>query len=117
VLGHVSAGTGDARVSERALHEVQRSGWALQYYVPALSFAVGMALLGITAARTRAVPPPAGWLLALGAVLVGTEGLIVSNVYYVTGSATLLAGGLAVALALGRMSDEEFAGGGGAIRR
>lgn len=109
VLGEVSARTGDTRASEQALHDVQQSEWSLQYYLPALSFAVGMAVLGITAARSRAVPPAAGWLLALGAVLVGTEGAIVSNAYYVIGSAVLLAGGIAVAAAIARMSDEEFA--------
>ena len=112
VLGEVSERTGDTRVTSEALHDIQQSEWSLQFYVPALSFAVGMAVLGITAARARAVPVYAGWLLALGAVLTGTEGLIVSNAYYVAGSAVLLAGGAAVALALARMSDEEFASGG-----
>jgi hypothetical protein len=108
VLGEVSDRTGDTRITADALHEVQQSDWSLQYYLPALSFTVGMATLAIVAARTGAVPAWAGWLLALGAVLAGTEGLIVSNAYYVAGSAVLLAGGAAVALAIWRMSDEEF---------
>src|SRR3712207_7314428 len=46
---------------------------------PALAFAVGMVTLGVSAARSGAVPPAAGWLFALGVVLVGTEGLIVRS--------------------------------------
>jgi hypothetical protein len=69
-----------------------------------------MAALAVVAARSGALPAPAGWLLALGSVLVGTEGLIVSNAYYVAGSAVMLLGGSAVAWALLRMSDEEYAG-------
>ena len=111
VLGEVSARTGDQRVSAEALHDVQQSEWSLQFYVPALAFAAGMGTLAITAARSGLVPAWAGWLLALGALLAGTEGLIVSNVYYVVGSAVLLAGGTAVALTVARMSDEEFASG------
>lgn len=109
VLGEVSARTADTRVTAAALHDIQQSEWSLQFYVPALAFAAGMATLGITAARSGAVPAWSGWLLALGAVLAGTEGVIVSNVYYVIGAAVLLAGGTAVALAIWRMRDEEFA--------
>lgn len=109
VLGEVSGRSGDTQVTSEVLHDVQQSEWSLQYYVPALSFAIGMAMLAVTAARSGAVPAPAGWLLALGVVLVGTEGLIVSNAYYVIGSAVVLLGGAAVAVALWRMSDEEFA--------
>jgi hypothetical protein len=113
VLGEVSSrGPAHADVAAEALTDVQQSEWSLQYYVPALGFTVGMAVLGITAARSGAVPAPAGWLFALGTVLVGTEGLIVSNAYYVAGSAVMLLGGASVAWALGRMSDEEFASGG-----
>ena len=117
VVGEVSGRTGDTRITSEVLHDVQQSEWSLQFYVPALTFAAGMATLGIGAARSGAVPAAAGWLLALGAVLAGTEGVIVSNVYYVVGAAVLLAGGAAVALSIGRMTDAEFAGGGGATRR
>jgi hypothetical protein len=112
ILGEVSGRTGDTRITEQALHDVQQSEWALQYYVPALSFAVGMVTLAATAARTGALPAWAGWLLAVAAVLVGTEGLIVSNAYYVAGSVVMLTAGIAVALSLLRMSDEQFAAGG-----
>jgi hypothetical protein len=114
VLGEVSGSTGDRAVTVRALHDVQQSEWSLQYYLPALSFAVGMALLGVSAARSGAVPAWAGWLLALGAVLTGTEGLVVSNAYYVLGAAVMLVAGAGVARAILRMSDAEFARGQGA---
>jgi hypothetical protein len=111
VLGQLSSRSpAHAQVAEAALADVQQSEWSLQYYVPALAFAIGMASLAIVAARSGALPAPVGWLLALGSVLVGTEGLIVSNAYYVTGSAVMLLGGASVAWALRRMSDEEFAG-------
>jgi hypothetical protein len=111
VLGEVSARSGDTAVTSEVLHDVQQSEWSLQYYVPALSFAIGMAILAVTAARSGALPAPAGWLFAFGVVLVGTEGLIVSNAYYVAGSSVMLLAGAVVALAIWRMSDEEFAGG------
>ena len=113
VLGEVSSRSSVHReVAAQALHDVQQSEWSLQYYLPALAFAVGMVLLAVTAARSGAVPPPAGYLFALGVVLVGTEGLIVSNAYYVTGSAVMLAGGVTMGTVIARMSDEQFAAGG-----
>jgi hypothetical protein len=77
--------------------------------VPALAFAIGMVTLAVAAARTGALPAAVGWGFALGVVLVGTEGLIVSNAYYVIGSAVMLLAGAATALSIARMSDEEFA--------
>ena len=112
VLGDVSRTTGDRVVTATALHEIQQSGWSLQYYVPALSFAIGMVLLAGAAARSGALPAWTGWLFALGSVLVGTEGLIVSNAYYLVGSIVMLAGGASIAWALVRMNDEEFTAGG-----
>ncbi|MEA2309873.1 MAG: hypothetical protein QOG86_1718 [Thermoleophilaceae bacterium] len=108
ILGHVArrAGAGAAQ----ALDEIQNSGWAWQYYAPGLLFALALILLGRTLALTRAVPPWAGWLLALGGLLAGTEGIVVSNAYFIAGAAVLLAGSGAVGVAIGRMSDEEFAG-------
>jgi hypothetical protein len=110
VVGEVAGRTGDTLGTAAVLHDVQQSEWSLQFYVPALAFAIGMATLAIAAARSGAVPGWAGGLLALGAVLAGTEGLIVSNLYYVIGSAVLLAGATATAIPVWRMSDEEYAG-------
>jgi hypothetical protein len=43
--------------------------------------------------------------------VVGTETVIVSNAYFIAGAAVFLAGGAAVALAILRMSDDQFAHG------
>jgi hypothetical protein len=109
VLGEVSARTTDTRIPAETLTDIQQSQWNYQFYLPALGFAIGMVTLAIAAARSGAVPAWTGYLLALGALLAGTEGLIVSNAYYVLGSAVLLAGSTAVAIHIYRMSDEEFA--------
>lgn len=110
ILGRVSnqAGAGAAQ----ALDQIQNSGWSWQYYGPGLMFAVALVLLGLVAAQTRAVPPWTGWLLALGGLLAGTEGIVTSNAYFIAGAAVLLVGSGAVGLAIGRMSDERFAAGG-----
>ena len=113
VLGRVFNARGAApATAEIALHEVQQSGWSLIYYVPTLGFIVGFAALAIGAARQGAVPAWAGGLLALGAVMAGVETAVISNAYFIVASAVLLAGGAAVAAALARMSDEDFARGG-----
>jgi hypothetical protein len=105
VLGDVSArDPAYAAGAREALHEVQQSGWSYQFYVPALGFAIGMPVLAIAAARSGLVPAAAGYLLALAAVLVGTEGLIVSNAYYVVGSSVMLAAGAWIAWSLHRTS-------------
>jgi uncharacterized membrane protein YjjP (DUF1212 family) len=54
------------------------------------------------------VPTPAAAVLALAVLMVGTETVIVSNAYFIAGAAVLLVGGVAVALAILRMSDEQF---------
>jgi hypothetical protein len=72
-----------------------------------------MIMLAIGAVRQGAVPAWAGGLLALAVVMVGTETAIVSNAYYIAGATVFLAGGVAVALALARLSDEQFAHGSG----
>ena len=109
ILGEVSSRTQDTRVPAETLTDIQQSEWNYQFYVPALGFAIGMVTLAVAAARSGAVPAWAGYLLALGALLVGTEGLIVSNAYYVIGSAVFLAAGTAVAIHVWRMSDEDYA--------
>jgi len=113
VLGAVSNSRGAApTTAEIALHEVQQSGWSLVYYLPTLGFIVGFAVLAIAAARQGAVPPWAAALLALGAVLAGIETVVISNAYFIAAAAVLLAGGVATAAAIARMSDADFARGG-----
>jgi hypothetical protein len=114
VVGHVSTHDGtDQHTLELTLHEVQQSGWSLVYYLPVLLWIVAMAILSIGAARYAGVPKAAGGLLAVGALMAGIESGVASNAYFIVSSAILLAGGIAVAVAVARMSDAEFAGGTG----
>jgi hypothetical protein len=111
VLGHVSAKDGvDQRTIEQALHEVQLSGWSLAYYLPLALWIGGTAALALGASRYAGVPAPAGALLAIGALMVGVESAVTSNAYFIASSAVWLAGGIAVAAAIARMTDAEFAG-------
>jgi hypothetical protein len=111
VLGEVSTRPGvDQRTLEVALHEVQNSPWSLVYYLSVLLWIGGVAALAIAAARYAGVPRLAGALLALGALMVGIESGVTSNAYFIVSSVVWLAGGIAVASALARMSDAQFAG-------
>ena len=94
------------------LKDLQGSEWSLIYYLTPVGFILGMLMLAIGAARDGAVPIWAGALLALAVLMVGTETAIASNAYFIAGAAVFLAGGVAVALPLLRMSDEQFAQGG-----
>jgi Domain of unknown function (DUF4386) len=94
------------------LKDLQESEWSYVYYLTPIGFGVGMIMLAVAAVRQGAVPLWAGALLALGVLMAGTETLIISNAYFIAGAAVLLAGGVAVALAILRMSDEQFAQGG-----
>jgi hypothetical protein len=111
VLGEVSTKPGvDQHTLETALHEVQRSGWSLVYYLPVVFWIGGVAVLAIGASRYAGIPPGAGGLLAIGALMVGIEGGVSNNAYFIASSAVWLAGGIAVAIAIARMSDAQFAG-------
>jgi hypothetical protein len=94
------------------LHDLQESRWAYAYYLTPLGFIFGMLMLAVGAARQGAVPAPAAAVLALAVLMVGTETAIVSNAYFIAGAAVLLVGSAAVARAIFRMSDEQFAQGG-----
>lgn len=111
IVGEVSA-RGDARTAELVLHDLQHSEWGYAYYLPGLGFLLGLVVLGLAATRHGALPAPAGALLAVAGVLVGLETAIHSNAYFIAGAAVLLVAGVAVAVALWRMSDEELASGG-----
>jgi hypothetical protein len=111
VLGEVSTKPGvDQRTLEITLHEVQQSGWSLVYYLPVALWIVGVAALAIGAARWAGIPSIAGALLAIGALMVGIESGVTSNAYFIASSAVWLGGGIAVASAITRMSDAQFAG-------
>jgi hypothetical protein len=115
VLGHVSGRADrnpDQDTLQFALHGIQQSKWSLLYYVTPLAWIVGVALLGIGAARQGAVPVWAGGLFAIGAVMVGIETAVTSNAYFIAAAAVLLVGSVAIGVAIARMSDAEFARGG-----
>ena len=100
------------RAAAAILKDVQNSEWSLVYYGGTVGFVAGLAALAIGAIRQGAVPLWAGGLLALATLMVGTEPALISNAWFIAGAAVLVLGGAAVALALARMSDEEFAAGG-----
>jgi hypothetical protein len=93
------------------LSDLQGSEWALPYYLAPLGFIVGVLMLAAGVARQGAVPAPAAAVLGLAVLMVGTETAIVSNAYFIAGAVVFLVGGVLVALALLRMSDEQFAQG------
>jgi uncharacterized protein DUF4386 len=93
------------------LKDLQESEWSYVYYLTPIGFIVGMLMLSVGVARQGAVPWWAGALLALATLMVGTETAIVSNAYFIAGAAVFLVGGVGVALALLRMSDQQFAQG------
>lgn len=87
------------------LSDMQHSEWALPFYLLGVLWILGLLVLGLAAVRAGLVPMWTVALLVLGAVMVGLETSIQDNVYFVIASAVLLAGGIAVALAL-RRGDE-----------
>jgi hypothetical protein len=93
------------------LSDLQGSEWALPYYLTPLGFIAGMLMLAIAAARQGAVPMWAAAVFALAVVMVGTETAIVSNAYFIAGAVVFLAGGIAMALPILGMTDEDFAAG------
>jgi hypothetical protein len=111
VLGVVSTKPGvDRHTLEITLHEVQQSGWSLAYYLTVIFWIGGVVVLAIAASRYAGIPPGAGGLLAIGALMVGVESGVSNNAYFIVSSAVWLAGGIAVAAAIARMSDAQFAG-------
>ena len=112
IAGELSTESTLGRAGAReVLSDLQGSEWALIYYLTPLGFIVGMVMLAVGAARQGAVPAWAGGLLVLAVLMVGTETAIVSNAYFIAGAAVFLAAGVAVALPLLRMTDEQFAQG------
>jgi hypothetical protein len=112
IAGELSANSSLGPMGAReVLSDLQGSEWALPYYLTPLGFIVGMLMLVIGAARQGAVPAPAAAVFGLAVLMVGTETAIVSNAYFIAGAAVFLVGGVLVAAAVLRMSDEQFAQG------
>lgn len=112
IAGELSANSDVGREASAAmLKDLQESEWSYIYYLTPIGFIVGMLMLAVAAAQEGAVPIWAGGLLAIAVLMVGTETAIVSNAYFIAGAAVFLAAGVAMALPLLRMSDEQFAQG------
>ena len=109
VLGAIST---ESRVApgsvQYALHTVQYSHWLIPYYALIGAWIAGVVALAIGARRTA--PAWAAGLLGLGALLVGIEGAIAKNWYFIASSVVLLLGGAAVARVIAGMDDRAFAG-------
>jgi hypothetical protein len=96
----------DDRTLATALDEVQNSAWTLPYYALAVAWIAGMVVLAWGAAARIGVR--AASLLGAGALLVGLEGLVAENAYFIASSGVLLIGGIdaGIAIARDRSSDE-----------
>jgi hypothetical protein len=91
-----------------ALHTVQYSHWLIPYYGLIGLWIAGIVVLAIGTRRTA--PLWAAGLLGVGGLLVGIEGLITENWYFIGSSVVLLLGGAAVARVIWDMDDRAFAG-------
>lgn len=106
VLGDVASRPGiDGPSMQATLHEVQRSSWTLPYYSLIGLWIAGMVALAYGAARSGLIGARPAALLALGTTLVGIEGAVASNAYFIASSALLLAGGLDAGIAVLRLPD------------
>jgi hypothetical protein len=94
--------------AEFALHTVQHSRWLIPYYGLIGLWIAGVVVLAIGARRT--MPLWAAGLFGVGGILVGIEGAVAANWYFIVSSAVLLLGGAAIASTVSRMDDRAFAG-------
>ncbi len=109
-LGQVTTWGGvDRHTLEQALKAVQQSHYNLPFYVGALAWLIGLVVLSVGLMRESLVPAWAGWTFAAGAVLVGIEGAVQNNVYFVVAAAVFAVGGVGVGSAIARVEDQEFA--------
>src|SRR3954447_20458516 len=100
-LGQVTTWGGvDEHSIEEALHAVQQSHWNLPFYVGGLSWIIGMMILTIGLIRQGLIPAAAGWIFALGIVMVGVESAVENNTYFIAAAAVLAIGGVGVGLSL-----------------
>ena len=85
---------------EAAFDDVQNSEWNLYFYFGALAWLIGLIALAAGAWRAELVPAWAAGLFALGALMVGIEGAVADNAYFIAASAVLFAGGSSLAWSL-----------------
>jgi hypothetical protein len=110
-LGQVSSWPGiDQHSIAEALFTVQQSKWNIPFYGGALLWIAGLLILSIGLIRQRMIPSPAGWIFALGVVLVGIEGAVQNNAYFIVAAAVLAVGGIGVGLALRHDDDSDSIG-------
>jgi hypothetical protein len=106
-IGQVSTWpTADYHTTELALMAVQQAKWGYPFYAGALLWIAGLLILTIGLIRTHLIPTVIGWVFALGVVLVGIEGAVENNTYFIVAAAVLAIGGVGVGLAL-RHDDSE----------
>jgi hypothetical protein len=111
VLGEVAAVEGSDRATlELALARMQESGWSIAYYAPLLLWVAGLVALAAGAARARAVPLGGALVFAVGVLMVGVEGAVQDNAWFIAAAAVLLVGAAWMAGAVARMDDADFAG-------
>jgi hypothetical protein len=110
-LGQVTTWGGvDKHTLEEALHAVQQSKWALPFYAGALLWIAGLLILSIGLIRQQMIPSAVGWIFALGVVLVGIEGAVQNNAYFIVAAAVLAVGGVGVGLSLRHDTDSQSSG-------
>jgi hypothetical protein len=108
VLGDVASRPGvDGPSMRAALHEVQQSSWTLPYYSLIALWIAGMVALAYGAAHAGLIGARPAALLALGTTLVGIEGAVASNAYFIASSAIFLVGGLDAGIAVLRLREKD----------
>jgi hypothetical protein len=95
---------------ELALRAVQQSHWNLPFYVGGLSWIFGLLILSIGLIRQQMIPALWGWIFAVGVVLVGIEGAVQNNTYFIVAAAVLAVGGVGVGVALANDDDSATSG-------
>jgi len=110
-IGQVTRWPGaDVRTTTYALHIVQQSKWNLPFYVGGAAWIVWLLILSIGLLRQGLIRAWAGWIFALGVVLVGIEAAVENNTYVIVASAVLAIGGVGVGVSLINDRDTDSTG-------
>jgi hypothetical protein len=101
ILGTVATQPGaDPHTLQLVLRNMQHSEFGLTFYAMAAAWISGLLCLAVGLSRARLVPGWAAGLFGLGVALVGIEGLVHDNVYFVVAAVVLTFGAIAVAVSL-----------------